>query len=348
MKISLHHFKKSGHLVNDPLYDFTIPINQITDHFYDTGIYKNEWENSKYLKVNHPFMGLMSFPENYENPSRTITATKIANSRESIIFKTEIPRKGDGEYRMPTVREAAIIMGFPITYQFIGSENSKWRLVGNAVCPSVSRALAKEVIKSLFGSIKTPIKITKIQNLEGVMNLNTFKLKTFDNPPVKKINSRFRRHPFKSGNMTVALSNFDIINNSKNVSKWYVTAFYGTGKGFESTKFKEDYYKKIEPIILKNFDDGRKFINIINNEFSQKIASCKELQKMYEIQSSLNGYLEPTLLVNEVAKIINKLDNSDLMFKQGVDKIFKKQVVPKKQLYALYVLNKIISIANKK
>jgi DNA (cytosine-5)-methyltransferase 1 len=340
--------KKSELLVNDPLYNFAIPINQITDHFYDTGIYKNEWENSKYLKVNHPYMGLMSFPENIENPSRTITATKIANSRESIIFKTEITRKGDGEYRMPTVREAAIIMGFPITYQFIGSENSKWRLVGNAVCPSVSRALAKEVIKSLFGSKKTPIKITKIQNLEGVINLNTFKLKTFDNPPIKKINSRFRRHPFKSGNMTVALSNFDIISNSKNTAKWHVTAFYGTGEGFESTKYKEDYYKKIEPIILKNFDDGKKFINIINNGFSKKIGSSTELQEMYELQKSTKGLLEPTLLVEEIAKIINELDSSNAMFKQGETKIFKKQTVPKKQLYALYALNKITSIANLK
>jgi DNA (cytosine-5)-methyltransferase 1 len=323
-------------------------MNQITDHFYDTGIYKNEWENSKYLKVNHPYMGLMSFPENIENPSRTITATKIANSRESIIFKSEITRKGDGEYRLPTVREAAIIMGFPITYQFIGSENSKWRLVGNAVCPSVSRALAKEVIKSLFGNIKTSIKITKKQNLEGVLNLNTYNIKKFDNPPVKKVNARFRRHPFKCGNMTVALSNFDIINNSKNISKWHVTAFYGTGEGFESTKFKEDYYKKIEPIILNNFEDGYKFINIINNGFSEKIGSSIELQEMYELQKSSNGLLEPTLLVDEIVKIINKLDNSNVMFKQGEAKIFKKQTVPKKQLYALYALTKITSIANKK
>jgi DNA (cytosine-5)-methyltransferase 1 len=338
--------KKSKILVNDPLYNLAIPINQITDHFYDTGIYKNEWENSKYLKVNHPYMGLMSFPENIENPSRTITATKIANSRESIIFKTEIPRKGDGEYRMPTVREAAIIMGFPITYQFIGSENTKWRLVGNAVCPSVSRVLAIEVIKALFGSIKTPIKITKTRNLEGVIDLNTFKLKTFDNPPIKKINSRFRRHPFKSGNMTVALSNFDIISNSKNTAKWHVTAFYGTGEGFESTKYNENYYKKIEPIILKNFDDGKKFINIINNGFSKKIGSSTELQEMYELQKSSKGLLEPTLLVDEIAKIINELDSSNAMFKQGETKIFKKQIVPKKQLYALYALNKITSIAN--
>ena len=29
----------------------------------------------------------------------------------------------------------ASIMGFPITFQFKGSEGIKWRLVGNAVCP---------------------------------------------------------------------------------------------------------------------------------------------------------------------------------------------------------------------
>lgn len=148
--------------------------------------------------------------------------------------------------------------------------------------------------------------------------------------------------------MTVALSNFDIISNSKNVSKWFVTAFFGTGEGFESTKFKDNYFKKIEPIILKNFNDGKKFINIINSEFSKKIGSSKELQKMYELQESLNGLLEPTLLIDEIVKIINALDSSNEMFKQGETKIFKKETVPKKQLYALYALNKITSIANTK
>ena len=40
-----------------------IEINQrlLTDHFYDTGIYKVEWKFSKYWKTNHPFMGKMSF-----------------------------------------------------------------------------------------------------------------------------------------------------------------------------------------------------------------------------------------------------------------------------------------------
>ena len=208
--------KKSDKLITDPQYSIRISQNQLIDHFYDTGIYNVEWKCSNYCKTNHPFMGKMSFPENDNKPSRTITATKIANSRESIIYKCEIKRVGDGEYRLPTVREAAVIMGFPITYQFLGTESNKWRLVGNAVCPSVSRALAKEVIKSLFGSKKTPIKITKIQNLEGVIDLNTFKLKTFDNPPIKKTNSPAPTLKFMSEKMTffsfiiVALSSVTI------------------------------------------------------------------------------------------------------------------------------------------
>ena len=63
-------------------------------------------------------MGRMSFPENEEMPSRTVTATRIGSSREALIYASEYGRKGDGQYRTPTVREAACLMGFPITYQF--------------------------------------------------------------------------------------------------------------------------------------------------------------------------------------------------------------------------------------
>lgn len=90
-------------------------------------------------------MGRMAFPENRDNPSRTVTATKIGTSREALIYRSEYNRTGNGEYRTPTVREAACIMGFPITYQFLGGESSKWRLVGNAVCPCVARAFAAQV-----------------------------------------------------------------------------------------------------------------------------------------------------------------------------------------------------------
>lgn len=343
-----HPFSKSSDKdIIDPQYKIKIAQSQLTDHFYDTGIYKVEWKFSKYWKINHPFMGRMSFPENENKPSRTITATKIANSRESIIYKSEVKRIGDGEYRLPTVREASIIMGFPITYQFIGSENNKWRLVGNAVCCSVSRAFAKIVLDEL--------KIKKLQHLvlnekldiKGLTNLNTFKLRSFNKPPVKKEGARFRRHAIKDGNLTVTLSNYDIEINSKSAEgKWFTSIQYGTGKGFPIQKINDKYYKTLEKIIYK-YKGGKEFLKYINNGFSEKIAASNELQKLYELQKSSTKYIEPTELVDLVQEIIDELKIEDVEIEQCEFIVFKHKVkVPVKQYFALYAINKIATIAN--
>jgi DNA (cytosine-5)-methyltransferase 1 len=343
-----HPFTKfSKKTVHDPQYNIKIPQNQITDHFYDTGIYKIEWKFSKYCKTNHPFMGKMSFPENENKPSRTITATKIANSRESIIYKSEINRLGDGEYRLPTVREAAIIMGFPITYQFIGTENNKWRIVGNAVCCSVSRAFASTVLDSLkFQPQKHFILENRLNSINKI-NLNSYKEKIFDKPPIKKQGARFRRHPIKDGNLTVTLSNFDIEKNSKiSEGKWFTSIQYGTGKGFPIQKISDNFYEKLTDLI-KEFKVGKEFLKQINNGFSDKIGNAEDLQKLYESQKSSKRYKEPTELVDSVRKIINELEIENIEIDQKKVKIFKyKQKIPIKQLFALYAINKISSIAN--
>ena len=339
--------KKSDKLITDPQYSIRISQNQLSDHFYDTGIYNVEWKCSNYCKTNHPFMGKMSFPENDNKPSRTITATKIANSRESIIYKCEIKRVGDGEYRLPTVREAAVIMGFPITYQFLGTESNKWRLVGNAVCCSVSRAFAKIILEAL--KISTPnTTITNIKiDKKNLINLNTFKLKSFDKPPIKNNGSRFRRHALKEGNLTVTLSNYDIEKNLKfSDGKWYTSIQYGTGKGFPIQKIKDNYFKNIESILLE-LKGGKDFLKYINNGFSQRIGNTRELQSLYEQQKSSRKYTEPTELVDSVNKIIEKLNIEEIDFDQKKHKIFKyKEKIPVKQLFALYAINKISTIAN--
>lgn len=338
--------KKSVRLIKDIQYTIEIKQENITDHFYDTGIYEVEWKPSRYFKTNHPFMGKMSFPENEDNPSRTITATKIANSRESIIYKSEFKRKGDGEYRLPTVREAAIIMGFPITYQFLGSEGAKWRLVGNAVCCSVSRAFAKIVLDELGFEHDGKFKAIEHPNLEGLNNLNSYKLKSFNNPPVKKKNCRFRRHPIKDGNLTVTLSNYDIQKKSKPTGKWLTSIQYGTGEGFPIQNIEDGHYKELECLISK-FKSGKKFIEIINNGFSEKIANAVQLQEMFEIQKSYNNFLEPTELVEEVRRIINLIQIEEIHIVQNEKNIFQnKNIIPTKQLLALYAINKISTIAN--
>lgn len=338
--------KLSDELIQDPLYDIKIPLSDLTDHFYDSGLYKCQWKNSHFMKQNHPYMGRMSFPEDENKPSRTVTATNIGTSREAIIYRSEFLRNGDGEYRVPTVREMASLMGFPFTYQFLGgSETSKCRLVGNAVCPSVSRILASTVRCQLgLTPIEKPI-IQTIANLDEVINLNSFSEKKFDNPPIKKAGSKFRRHPFKDGNITVTLSNYDVTN-AKPSNKWITSVQYGNGEGYPSENFPDNYYEKLEPIIA-GFEGGKHFIEIINNGFSEKIAGHEILQKMFEEQRSIYNYKEPTELIEELAKIIDNIKFESTDFKQSEAIFFNhKNTIPKKQILALYAINKICSTTN--
>jgi DNA (cytosine-5)-methyltransferase 1 len=338
--------KSSDQKVVDPNYpNLSIALKELTDNFYDTGLFECEWRQSRFFKVNHPYMGRMAFPENKNRPSRTITATKIGTSREAIIYKSEYKRKGNGEYRTPTVREAACIMGFPITYQFCGGETTKWRLVGNAVCPSVSRTFAKQVLRELgLPEQSIPIVETVVHMPEN--NLNTFSEKVFSIPPKRNKGSRFRRHPFKDGNMTVTLSNYDIDKNEKTISKWITSVQYGNGEGFPTFNFQDQYYQNIEETIT-TLPCGKEFIDIMKNGFSSQIAKSKKLQEMYERQLSQHPFLEPTVLVENVAQIIDNLNIEDEFYAQSELAIFSnKLIVPLKQVFALYAINKVSSFTN--
>ena len=53
------------------------------------------------------------------------------------------------EHRSITIREAAVITGFPLGYKFFGTHSKRCEHVGNAVPPPLSRAIAKECKKLL-------------------------------------------------------------------------------------------------------------------------------------------------------------------------------------------------------
>lgn len=330
----------------DPLYPGLILSSALlTDHFYDTGLYSCEWKNSRHLKVNHPYMGTMSFPENETKPSRTITATKIGTSREAIIYRSEYGRNGDGEFRTPTVREAATLMSFPASYQFLGSEGAKWRLAGNAVCPSVSRNFAATVRSAMGLPLMTEPIVRRMPKLKGVKNLNTFKKAVFNDPPVRNAGSRFRRHPFKHGNITVTLSNYDITNKDDTDFRWMTSVQYGNGDGFPTMNFEDERFRDLEPVI-RSFQNGQRFIEVINNGFSERIADATLMQTMYEHQQDLENYLEPTKLIERLATIIDQYATKEA-FEQQTQVIFpNKRSVPQSQIMALYGINKICTVAN--
>jgi DNA (cytosine-5)-methyltransferase 1 len=133
-----------GNLTDINYPTLTLKRSLVTDHRYVYKLADFEIETAKRLKQDKGYMGRMAFPENLDKPARTVMATMSCSSREAMI----LPCK-DGGYRLPTVREAACMMSFPIDYWFYGnSKGTKHTLVGNAVPPKLSYAVAKAIAKA--------------------------------------------------------------------------------------------------------------------------------------------------------------------------------------------------------
>jgi len=333
--------------VVDPNYpSLKCTLNELTDHTYDTGLYKIEWEKAKRAKVNHPFMGKMSFPENENNPSRTIMATKAGSTRESLIYKSEYSQRvGNGEYRMPTIREAATLMGFPYLFNFTGTEGTKWKQIGNAVCPHMSFALAKALNKRLTDKEINHDKINfsvletnnKQENLEKYKfnNLNNQTEKTFNKEPKRTAKSKFRRHILKGGNMTVSLLNYSPVDNNTTVGKdWSMYVFLGSGNKFQSIPINKNEYITYEKYILENLPTYKQFISSAKN-LCTKIPNKLILHELYIQNNTQTKYLDIETFFERAEELLNNSSN-DVIFQS----VFQdKKNIPISQLLSIYLLN---------
>ena len=146
--------------VTDPNYGFKIPVGQLSDHFMDTVLTKEEVEINRKTKTDHSWYGRMSFPDSPNRPARTVMATQTGVSRETLVLEWE---KGDKKiYRRPTIRECASFQTFPITYQFWGkTAETRYKLVGNAVPPVLAAAVARAIAKEAGGLVPRSPVLTK-------------------------------------------------------------------------------------------------------------------------------------------------------------------------------------------
>lgn len=333
--------RKSRKKFRDPNYPtIKIGVQQLTDHFYDTGIYEIEWERAEFLKTNHPFMGKMSFPENENRTSRTIVATRSASTREAFLYKSEYARKGNGEYRLPTIREIASLMGFPYVYQFVGSESAKWRQIGNSVCSHQSIALAKALRRKIGIEPMADKKVnfSKLMgNFNKIDNLNTFEQKEFNSPNKKQENARFRRHVLKLGNMTVDLMNYHPKKKNSIIGNWHVAAFFGTGEGYGVKVFSKSEKAKLERILnnsFAHFDEYKKTLKSIS-------VKSYLLQGTFESDLNLRKKENPILFLKQLANIITAYD----CYRDTVrgSSILQKENVPLAQIMSAYGLLTILN-----
>lgn len=164
------HNTQSGD-VKDPNYGFSVPMSQLSDHFYDARFNEVEQRSIHQAKTQHPYMGRLAWPDRTDRPARTVVATQLG--RETLVLSA-----GNGEFRRATVRECASFQSFPITYQFFGqSYGSKYRQAGDAVPPMLSFALAKSIAAAEGVSVGKPRMRSSISKLANVIPVEKLRQK---------------------------------------------------------------------------------------------------------------------------------------------------------------------------
>lgn len=337
--------KNSRKDIVDPTYPkFKVKNKDLYDHFYDSRIEIFEWEKAKRSKEDHGYMGKMDFPERTNRTCRTVMATQSASTREAIIFGATKDDNGEWkDYRLPTIREISSFMGFPINYQFQGSSDStKYKLVGNAVCPPMSSAIASAILKK--EKIKDPGFLPLKPKDFADYNLNGKKKKEKIEKP-KKINAKYYRHiPYlKIASLRVELSNKESDFDNE-IYKWTCKLHYGSGKNaLVSNVELEKIVEEIES--YDNFNSFKKDLNKI----LKNVKDSEEMQKKLCLISNSKHYGPDELLI-EIRKVLDKNypdeEYGETTLEIGNKFNLKKVDIPVKIVMGYYALKKAVDGLN--
>lgn len=330
--------------VTDPNYGFKIKRSELTDHYYDTTVERFEWERAKRLKEDHGYMGKMSFPEDLDRPSRTIMATRSASTREAMILGGKEDKKGEYiSFRMPTIREIGCMMSYPITYPFEASnEASKYRLVGNSVCPLLAKAIANAIRQNeglepiedfipLKGNPKPTVDLTGRKRIKK-------------EPEPRKSDAKYARHiPYlKVRGFRVELDNLKS-DFEKGRVIWSSVLHQGSGKNalISEVGTKELYS------VLKESDGFTGFLHDMKSTMLDRLPRSKGYQRIY-CRLSDSDRLGPDETLEGIRKLIDKhypereYDNIWVQNNQRRIDIARDKI-PIRVLVGLYATNLVVN-----
>jgi DNA (cytosine-5)-methyltransferase 1 len=144
---------RPGGTVEDPSYGVRVEAENLA-HYHDVDLAPDEAERIRNVKLEHPYMGRMAFPDSWDRPARTIVATQLG--RETIVFRGSMKGRNKG-FRRPTIAECALLQTFPLCFQFFGpTANSRYRQVGNAVPPLLAFRIGCDILKKIGVSVDRP------------------------------------------------------------------------------------------------------------------------------------------------------------------------------------------------
>lgn len=275
--------------------DLTLDLESVTDHQYEYIVADFESEKARRLKQDKGYMGRMSFPEDPNRPARTIMATMSTSARESMILGMP-----DGRYRLPTVRELASMMGFPLDYRFYGqSKGIKYTLVGNAVPPKLSYAVAIAIAQEEGMDIPSSYIRIVHDNEIPFHALNWTEIPIKQEKP-KRYSSKFKYHiPYtiiKSYRVELTNHHSDFHNNR---IRWCAEVHYSQGKS---------RLKVFTPPLLRALipDKINASINIGITTIGSLMCSAQALQDRHCMTSSQRkGQVGPYELLSLLKKFLD-------------------------------------------
>lgn len=255
----------------------------------------------------------------------------------------EHPPGGSPLYRAPTIRELACLMGFPLDYQFIGTNStSKHKQIGNAVCVHLSMALA-EAIKA-----DRHLVLTKKPRLlvKATVNLNDLTEPLFAHHTAakpKKLTSKFHVHvPYlKIQQLRVELDNLDS-NFAENDFRWRCLLHKGSGPKALKTAFPNTQ-------LQASLQDQPHFTEITQfiTELKPHVYDNTIFQERHCNINQAEHYA-PAELLEKIAQKIKALDlkKTDTIELPALDILLqknKKSTYALEIVYALYIVNAVVS-----
>lgn len=210
--------------VIDPLFGVTLPRSEVSEHIEEDFLSAEEVRINRANKTTHTVYNAMPFPDPLDRSVRTITATCTRVSRESIVIESRGERAG---FRRLTPRERASLQGFPITFQFYGSNyGQKLRMIGNAVPPAFAYLMGHALQGTAAAGVPALAVAAKDLKRPTPTPVNT---------PPDRAGRRFRGdRSFKFAIPSLQLKSgvrFELCNNfSDNTANWQIAFYFGTSK----------------------------------------------------------------------------------------------------------------------
>lgn len=313
--------RKDNDLITDINYpDLQIEAQQVTDQHYLYELAEFECKTSKRLKQDKGYMGKMAFPENLNKPARTVMATMTASAREAMILGY-----GDDRYRLPTVREAACMMSFPIDYWFYGdSKGIKHTLVGNAVPPKLSYAVAKAIATA--EQLPIPEHYTPIQHAtkDSFLDLNGVEFEVKKEKPRRAV-AKFKYHiPYLIiDRYRVELTNYHS-DFARKSFKWDAEIHYSQGKDkakvFKPYITKQELPESLQMAIEAYLQEVANHLPISSAMFQQLFCMTKEEREKrkkfgpYELLDSIRRFLDDNIPQEDYGKEIKTSDAVQLPY----------------------------------